>query len=59
MITLKDFRDLVRHLPPDTMLGISYDEEAGHDVIALRPADSRGGETVIDCGLLDAVDEEE
>lgn len=56
MITLRDFRDQTRHLPPESNLGISFDEESGTNVIALRTPDSTGGETLIDCGELTALE---
>lgn len=59
MIRLRDFRDLTRHLPPDTVLGISFDEQLGADAIVLRTPDSKGGETVIDCGSLNAIEDDE
>ena len=59
MITLQTFRDQTRHLPPDTKLGISFDEESRTHVIALRTPDSNGGETIIDCGELEPTEEHE
>lgn len=59
MISLQAFRDHTRHLPPDTKLGISFDEESGTNVITLRAPDSNGGETVIDCGELEPMEENE
>jgi hypothetical protein len=59
MITLQDFRDQTRHLPPGSKLGISFDEESGTNVIAIRTPDSQGGETVIDCGELPALEEDD
>jgi len=54
MITLHDFRDLTRHLPPDSLIGISFDEDEGENVITLREPGSKGCETIITCGTLDA-----
>ncbi len=57
MITLQDFRDQTRHLPPGSKLGISFDEVAGTNVVVIRAPDSQGVETVIDCGELPALEE--
>jgi len=54
MITLRDFRDLTRHLPPDSLIGISFDEEEGENVGAHREPGSKGCETIITCGSLEA-----
>lgn len=57
-ITLKEFRDRTRHLPPDTKLGITWDRELGGQCVALRAPDSNGGETVIDCGELEPLEDD-
>lgn len=57
MITLQEFRDQTRHLPPDTLMGISHDEEAGRAVVTLRATDSKGMENIVDCGELEAQEE--
>ena len=59
MITLHDFRDQTRHLPPDSVIGISWDEECGQGTIVLRDPDSKGAETVVDCGILEPVGSDE
>ena len=56
MITLQDFRDQTRHLPPDTLMGISQDEDHG-PVIALRKPDSKGMENIVDCGELPVIED--
>lgn len=56
MITLKDFRDQTRHLSPDTLLGLSFDDRLNENVITLRNTASKGMETIVECGLLDPVD---
>lgn len=58
MITLEKLLNLVEDLPPETLLGISFDDEIGCDVLAFRSPDSKGGETIVDCGTLDPYEDE-
>jgi hypothetical protein len=54
VITLKELREFTKDMDDETLLGMSYDEEAGKDLLTFQEPNSKGGESLLDIGDLPA-----
>jgi hypothetical protein len=56
MITLKQLREFIEDMDDATLLGLSYDEESGTDVLAFQEPDDGGWESLLEIGELPAAE---
>ena len=58
MITLKELREYIKEMSDDTLLGMSYDSEEGHDMLTFQEPND-GWESLLDIGELPSSEDED